>query len=605
MKNYINFAKFVCVGISNTIISLLIYYVLKSIGINYMLSMAIGYIISSITGYFLNKLWVFKYDKSKKTPIYKYYILYCSALVLNLLLMKYQVDYLGLSDNIAPIFTIAITTLYNYFFSKKVVFNNKFKISFKKIKEDINNNKIFYLIIGVTLIFVLTMLINNIYNYPAADDYTNYAGMLKYAPDGKITGLLSFITTIVRRAGSIYGSWQGTYFSNVLFCFNPLFISINMYKFTSFVSQLFWIYSIYFLFKSLANKKNLRDYLLIGIVFLLFSILFMYSISQGLYWIISLDLYLIPYSLSLILVGFLIRYLKTNKKVWFNSSIILAILLGGTNYSTGLFVGFVLFMITLYLFIKNDDRKFKFLTLTIVYAIAFAFNVLCPGNNKRVKEKEEFSILQFINISIVNSYKMVKYLLFKTLYVPFMILLMPTIKKLVRETKFKFEKPIILILLCLACFVIFFMPAALAYKSYYQEFRVQNIQLFYFTIMVTVCFINCYGYMYQRKEFKDEISNHYLTFIGIIASFAMISSIGTSNISGFKMLEDVLYLKSKHFNTCMKEMDTTIRNSKAFIVKVKNCEEYPSSIHYHKLINNHWVLKSVEKYYKKKIVVEE
>ena len=52
------FIKFVCVGISNTIISLVIYYLLNAIGFNYIISMGCGYVISSITGYLLNKHWV-------------------------------------------------------------------------------------------------------------------------------------------------------------------------------------------------------------------------------------------------------------------------------------------------------------------------------------------------------------------------------------------------------------------------------------------------------------------------------------------------------------------------------------------------------------------
>lgn len=129
MKKLINkynyFIKFVCVGISNTLISLSIYYLLKSIGVNYLIATALGWIISSISGYFLNKIWVFKNKEAKKKSIFKYYLLYGSALLLNLVLMYIQVSILKISDNIAPLITLVITTLYNYFFSKKFVFKAK------------------------------------------------------------------------------------------------------------------------------------------------------------------------------------------------------------------------------------------------------------------------------------------------------------------------------------------------------------------------------------------------------------------------------------------------------------------------------------------------
>ena len=125
--------KFICVGISNTIISLIIYYCLKFIGVNYLISMAVGYIISSITGYFLNKIWVFK-DKNKKIKsLLRYYILYISSLLLNLTFTYFQVDILNISDNIAPLFTIIIITIYNYIVSNNWVFNSNFKFDIKKM----------------------------------------------------------------------------------------------------------------------------------------------------------------------------------------------------------------------------------------------------------------------------------------------------------------------------------------------------------------------------------------------------------------------------------------------------------------------------------------
>ena len=118
MTKYKKFLKFICVGLSNTIISLLIYYGLKAIGVNYIIATIIGYLLSSISGYFLSKIWVFENKDKTRKSIFKYYALYSSSLLLNVLLMYFQVSILSLSDNIAPIFTLIVTTIYNYNFSK-------------------------------------------------------------------------------------------------------------------------------------------------------------------------------------------------------------------------------------------------------------------------------------------------------------------------------------------------------------------------------------------------------------------------------------------------------------------------------------------------------
>ena len=445
MSKYGRFFRFVCVGLMNTIISLLVYYALKSIGVHYIIATILGYIVSSISGYILSKIWVFKNKEDKKKSIFRYYILYSSSLLLNVLLMAFQVQILGLSDNIAPLITVVFTTLYNYYFSKKIVFNPDFKISFKKIKEEVQNHKLFYGIMICMIILIGFMFINNIWNTPTADDYSNFNSLNQAVPDGEVSDIGEYVPAVIDKVVYTYNNWQGTYFSNFIFFLNPLLISRNMYKFASFAVQIFWLLSIVFLFKSLVlGKKDKKPYYFLGMLFVIFSILFMYSLGEGVYWITGTVLYLISFSISLFFLGSLIRYFKTGKNAWYILAFILAIALGGTSYVTGLFVGFILLCITIYLFWKNDDRKIKFLTLLIIFGLAFACNVFAPGNSNRVYSEKVVGITGVIRITLANAYEMVKYLLFKTLYVPFIIIALPCIKKIIAKSSIKFEKPFIL-----------------------------------------------------------------------------------------------------------------------------------------------------------------
>ena len=608
MSKYINFFKFVCVGISNTIISLLVYYTLKSIGVNYILATIIGYIVSSVSGYFLNKIWVFKNKEDKKKSIYKYYLLYGSSLLLNVLLMKFQVSILGISDNLAPLFTLVITTLYNFYFSNKIVFNPNFNFSLKKITKEIKSHKLFYSIALMMIILIGFMFINNIYNQPAADDYTNLMAINEATPDGEISDIFEFVPAVIKKGGDIYNTWQGTYFSNYFFYFHPLLISRNMYKFTSFMVQVFWLISIFFFFNSMIDNetKNKKQIYFLGMLFTIISLLFMYSLAEGIYWITGTVLYIIPFSMSLLFLGCLIRYFKVNKNIWLNIAMILALMLGGTSYVTGLFIGFVLLCITLYMFWKKDKRKTMFLELLIVYGCAFACNVFAPGNRNRVNADNGMGIIGVIKITCINACEMIKKLLFDTLDVQFIIIAIPTIKKIVANSKIKFEKPMILSILCLLCFVSFFGPMALAYKDFYQETRVLNIQFLYLVIMTTVCIINYYGYIYQNQIVKEKIfSNSGYIFLGMVLTILMISSIGLNNIEGIKMVEDVLYSRSSSFNSCMDNNDKLYTQSRNKKVKATNCEIYPYSLHYHKLEKDFWVTDAIEKYYGIKFIWEE
>ena len=118
IKKLFQFVKFGLVGVSNTLISLAIYYGLIAIRANYLFASYAGYIISSVSGYLFNKLWVFKNGKAVKESIVKYYIVYISSLIINMVSMYVWVDILLISSKVAPILTLCITVPYNYLLSK-------------------------------------------------------------------------------------------------------------------------------------------------------------------------------------------------------------------------------------------------------------------------------------------------------------------------------------------------------------------------------------------------------------------------------------------------------------------------------------------------------
>lgn len=127
MKRYFlkayQFLKFAFVGGINTGSSLLIYYFLLHFKVNYIIATICGYIGSSIIGYVLNSLWVFKADKTKiTTSLLRYYIVYGSALVLNIICMYFWVQQFHINKTIAPFLTLCITVPYNYILSKLWVF---------------------------------------------------------------------------------------------------------------------------------------------------------------------------------------------------------------------------------------------------------------------------------------------------------------------------------------------------------------------------------------------------------------------------------------------------------------------------------------------------
>ena len=124
-KNMKQFFKFGIVGCINTFSSWVFYYPLLFLGINYIVCTTIAYILSSIIGYLLNNKWVFKKNTYDANSVLKYYAVYGSSYLINVLSMKLWVEVLGLSKVIAPILTLCVTIPYNFLFSKVWVFTKK------------------------------------------------------------------------------------------------------------------------------------------------------------------------------------------------------------------------------------------------------------------------------------------------------------------------------------------------------------------------------------------------------------------------------------------------------------------------------------------------
>jgi putative flippase GtrA len=139
-KLCIQLFKFGIVGGINTLTSLVIYYGLVFIHINYMVATVCGYIIGSFIGYVLNNFWVFQANNQNiNKSLTKYFIVYLSSLCLNMVSMYLWVDILNISKLLAPILSLCVTFPYNFVFSKLWVFK---KIKIKKSYKGESSNEI-------------------------------------------------------------------------------------------------------------------------------------------------------------------------------------------------------------------------------------------------------------------------------------------------------------------------------------------------------------------------------------------------------------------------------------------------------------------------------
>lgn len=121
--------KFGIVGVSNTVISYVIYVILVFFGLHYTISNIIGFLISILNAYYWNKKLVFKKNESSSKEsvkeLVKVYASYTATLLISTLLLVLWVDKCGIDKNIAPLINFCITIPLNFILNKFWAFKEK------------------------------------------------------------------------------------------------------------------------------------------------------------------------------------------------------------------------------------------------------------------------------------------------------------------------------------------------------------------------------------------------------------------------------------------------------------------------------------------------
>lgn len=120
----IRFIKFGMVGVINTLVNWIIFFILNALGMYYILANIIAYILGTINSYLWNTLWVFKYkDKASTETTIKFIILNLIGLGLNTGILYVLVDLCNLNKFIGLVITTAIVMIINYIVNKLWVFS--------------------------------------------------------------------------------------------------------------------------------------------------------------------------------------------------------------------------------------------------------------------------------------------------------------------------------------------------------------------------------------------------------------------------------------------------------------------------------------------------
>ncbi len=118
-SSFMQFVKFCVVGVSNTAISLAVYYIFILINPElYILGNAVGFVVSVLNSYFWNSTVVFKKTDEKLKTVIKTFVAYGTNLLLGTALLYLFVDVLSISELVAPLLNLLITIPLNFILNK-------------------------------------------------------------------------------------------------------------------------------------------------------------------------------------------------------------------------------------------------------------------------------------------------------------------------------------------------------------------------------------------------------------------------------------------------------------------------------------------------------
>lgn len=126
---FMQFVKFGIVGLSNTVLTIVVYYIFVAIGINYQVSYFIGYLAGIVNAFYWNNKYVFKEQVGEERSIIKAFtkcvMSYAGGYVCSSALLFLWVSILGLPKFLSPLISLLVTIPLNFILNKKWAFKAK------------------------------------------------------------------------------------------------------------------------------------------------------------------------------------------------------------------------------------------------------------------------------------------------------------------------------------------------------------------------------------------------------------------------------------------------------------------------------------------------
>ncbi len=282
-----------------------------------------------------------------------------------------------------------------------------------------------------------------------------------------------------------YFEWQGNFSFIFLTFLQPATFGEQYYGLTAVLTLttlvLCGLYFFWTLLRSYMQASRSVSWIIsLLLVFLLVQ--YMYEPVEGLYWHPGAVSYTFFYALGLWMNGLLLQMMRhttlCRRLLCFVPALILAPIVGGSNYSTALVSSMLVFFLIVYLFIKKQRQSLVLsLPVFMLLVAALLVSICAPGNGLRQQTVGEPSVIKGGIVSVVYAvYSMANATTIPVLIV--WLFIAPLVYQLARKSKMDFSHPVWVVILLFGLYAALGMPCFYALGFAIPE---RNINLIYFS----------------------------------------------------------------------------------------------------------------------------
>lgn len=345
------------------------------------------------------------------------------------------------------------------------------------------------------------------YDYLSGDDFWYLAETL---PVWQQTGsVAAVVQTAWEQTVQRYFEWQGNFSFIFLTFLQPASFGEQYYGLTTVLTLTTLVFCGLYFFRVL-----LRSYMraprsvswIISLLLLFLLVQYMYEPVEGLYWHPGAISYAFFYALGLWLLGLALQMARhtawRRQLLCFVPALILAPVVGGSNYSTALAAALLLFLLTAYLFAKRQTRGAVLcLIVLVLLSAALLVSIFAPGNGLRQQTVGEASVLKGGILSLVYAV----YSMANATTVPVLLawlFIAPLVYRLAKQSELDFSHPVWAMLVLFGLYASLGMPCFYALGFAIPE---RNINLIYFSYYPVVLCAMFYLSGWFSHRFADKL----------------------------------------------------------------------------------------------------